>query len=406
MRKRKIISGIAFWCALLGSCLYVCAGESGRNVPQPEYQSEGQANPQPEYQDKALPGQEDETRAGQDPEQDQEAVIEEYYAYLKRFEEIDTVEAITEKGFTVIENQVFPVQLKSYGEEELVFIPAIEEKLQRLSIFLADQEGNIVFRTDQLEANHRIPGALVQPVHGIAAVSFQDVDGDGRKDIIFIATCVNETGEYAGKPYKIGDVLFQGEGTFYRDYRVSDKINRFSMNKSIEVITAYVRDGKSTEFLYTATTLTELLKHDFQIIKEQCYTRKFEKQGKLTVVPGTIRIAEYDVFMIYLVNEQDRIVWSFQPMGEYDNLYSLKGMACKDLDGDGMKDLAVLARYSYEGQDGELLIDHQCAVYYQRTSGFDVDKEFCESYRCTEKDTMEAMVTKIREFWGWKVEND
>ena len=327
-----------------------------------------------------------------------------YYDFEQRFQETTTTEEIPLNGFTVIEEQVFPVQLETFGETEVQFIPAIDPKLNRLVLFLADQEGNIVFRTNQLEANLRLRGKVKQPVEGIAAVSFQDVDIDGKTDIVLIASCVNESGEYAGKTYKVGDVLFQGEGTFYRDYRISDKINRFSMNKSIECITAYVRDGKSTEFLYTATTLTQLLDNGFDIVEEQCYTRNFEKLGRLQVVPGTIRIAEYDVFMIYLVNEQDRIVWSFQPMGDYDNLYSLKGMACRDLDGDGMKDLAVLARYSYEGENGETVIDHVFSVYYQRTSGFDTDQEFVQYYQCTEEDTMEALVGKIREFWGWKAE--
>ncbi|MBQ8232804.1 MAG: VCBS repeat-containing protein [Lachnospiraceae bacterium] len=276
----------------------------------------------------------------------------------------------------------------------------------RLVLFLADESGQILYRTQQLETNQRIRGSVSQPTRGIAAVSFQDVDRDNRKDIVLITTCVNETGDYAGQSYKVGDVLFQGEKDFYRDYRISDKVNRFSMNKSIDYIIAYVRDGKSAEFLYTAATLEELLEEDFQIIKEQCYYRNFEKLGRLQVVPGTIGIAEYDVFMIYLVDEEGRIVWSCQPMGNYDNLYALKGMACKDLDGDGMKDLAVLARYSYESLEGEVVIDHRCAVYYQRTSGFDEDSEFEEYYQCTETDTMEALVTKIREYWGWKVTND
>ena len=93
-------------------------------------------------------------------------------------------------------------------------------------------------------------------------------------------------------------------------------------------------------------------------------------------------------------------------MRDYDNLYSLKGTACRDLDGDGMKDLAVLARYSYEGSDGKLIIEYDLAIYYQRTGGFDEDKEFSDYYQCTQEDTMEDMVGKIREFWGWKVEND
>ena len=108
--------------------------------------------------------------------------------------------------------------------------------------------------------------------------------------------------------------------------------------------------------------------------------------------------------MIYLVNEQGSIVWSFQPMEDYDNLYALKGMTCRDMDGDGMKDIVVLARYSYSGPEGELLIDTKCDIYYQRTDGFEEDKGFAESYRCTEKDTMAGLVGIIREYWGWPKE--
>ncbi len=329
---------------------------------------------------------------------------ERYLEYEARFSSIEREDHIEENGFTVIEEQVFSVILESFGEEEVKFLPAMDFSCHRLALFLADQEGNILYKCNRLETNNRIRGALEQPTEGIAAVSFQDVNKDGLTDIILITKCVNDTGAYAGKAYKVGDVLFQGEGTFYRDWRISDKINRFSMNKSANCIISFVRDGCSTEYLYTASTLQELLDNGFTIIEEQCYTRNFEKLGKLQVVPGTASMSEYNIFMIYLVNEQGNIVWSFQPMEDYDNLYSLKGINGRDLDGDGMKDLVVLARYSYEGPKGELMVESKCAIYYQRTSGFDIDRDFQEYYQCTDEDTMEELVQKIREYWGWKIE--
>ena len=120
------------------------------------------------------------------------------------------------------------------------------------------------------------------------------------------------------------------------------------------------------------------------------------ESGKLEIT------SEYDVFMIYLIDEQGNIVWSFQPMEDYDNLYALKGIQGKDLDGDGFKDLVVFAKYSYEGDLGELLVDTVCTVYYQRTAGFEKDKDFTANYECTEEDTLEALVGKIRAYWGWQ----
>ncbi len=327
-----------------------------------------------------------------------------YQQYCNRFENIEYKWDISDNGFEIVENQIFPIELSGYGE--VAVIPAFEEEYGRLALFFADENGKILYKTEQLETNHRNRGQMEQPNRGIAAISFQDVNGDERMDVVLITSCVNDSGAYAGKFYKVGDVLFQSENEvlFYRDYRISDKINRFGMNKSVEAITAFVRDGYSTEFMYTATTLDELKKNGLQIIEEQCYTRSFAKLGKLLVVPGIYRISDYDVFMIYLVNEQGYIVSGLQPMGDFDNLYALKGINCRDIDGDGLKDIVVLARYSYEGAEGQLMVESDYSIYYQRTGGFSADTEIKSKYQCTDEDTMEALVEKARAYWGWKTE--
>lgn len=342
----------------------------------------------------------------QEEKEDLERLIELYNEYENRFAAIETVQDIEGNGFHVIENQSFPVILESFGEEEVFFLPVMEEEYHRMAILVADSEDNILYKTNQLATNSRRLGELKQATKGIAAVSFQDLNGDGLSDITLITNCENDTGEYKGKTYKTGDVLFQRDGGFYRDWRISDKINRFSMNKSTSFIRAYVRDGISTEVLYTAATLDELVDNGFEIMQGQSYWRSFEKQGRLRIVPGVIKIAEYNIFMIYLVNEQGYIVWSFQTMKDYDNLYSLKGMACRDVDGDGMKDIVILGRYSYSGQDGELIVDTRCSVFYQRTDGFAEDEEFTGSYQCTAEDTVSGLVELIRGYWGWTVEDD
>lgn len=331
-------------------------------------------------------------------------VRQQYEEYEARFAAIMKVEDLEAQGFTLMEGQVFQEVFESFGEAPLTFMAAMDEKYHRLAIFLADDAGQIVYKCNQLETNNRVLGQMEQNTKEIAAVSFVDLNYDNKKDIILITKCMNETGEYADKLYKIGDVLFQDDKDFYRDYRISDKINRFGMNKSAKCIVSFVRDGESTEFLYTATTKEELLKYDFEIVQEQCYYREFEKLGRLQVVPGIFNMGDYDIFMIYLINAQGNIVWSFQPMGDYDNLYSLRGMSGKDVDGDGMKDLVVLARYSYEDDNGELLVESDCSIYYQRTGGFDIDTEFTEQFECTDELTMEALINEIRAYWGWETE--
>ncbi len=331
---------------------------------------------------------------------DSKTIMAAYQDYQQRLMGIETRYQIEGAGFHIIGDQIFPIETECFGG--VVLIPALEKDYQRLVLFLAAENGEIVYRTDQLEVNSRNKGQLEQPVKELAAISFQDLNGDERTDIVLITICENKTGSYRGKSYKVGDVLFQGDEGFYRDYRISDKLNRFSMNKSVECITAFVRDGKSAEFLYTATTRRELISHGFVISKEQCYFRQFEKLGRLEVVPGTYTMADFATFMIYLINEQGDIVWSFQPMGDYDNLYALKGIACRDIDGDGMKDLLVLARYSYEGN--ELQTESSYKVYYQRTGGFVEDTEIQRKYPCTDENTVAELVENARAYWGWKTE--
>lgn len=331
-------------------------------------------------------------------------VRQQYEEYEARFAAIESVDDIELQGFKIMEGQVFQEVFESFGDEPLTFMAALDDRYNRLSVFLAEESGRIVYKTNYLETNNRVLGQMKQNTREIAAVSFVDVNGDQQKDIILITKCMNEDGDYEGKLYKIGDVLFQTEKDFYRDYRISDKINRFGMNKSAKCIISFVRDGESAEFLYTATTKDELLENNFEIVQEQCYYREFEKLGRLQVVPGIFNMGDYDIFMIYLIDSQGNIVWSFQPMGDYDNLYSLRGMSGKDVDGDGMKDLVVLARYSYESDEGELLVESACSIYYQRTGGFDIDIEFTEQFKCTDELTMEALINEIRAYWGWETD--
>lgn len=91
-------------------------------------------------------------------------------------------------------------------------------------------------------------------------------------------------------------------------------------------------------------------------------------------------------------------------MGDFDNLYALKGLKCMDIDGDGLKDVIVLARYSYEGSMGALIIKSDYSIYYQRTGGFEADTGFKNSYKCSDSDTVEELISKAREYWGWKTE--
>ncbi len=64
----------------------------------------------------------------------------------------------------------------------------------------------------------------------------------------------------------------------------------------------------------------------------------------------------------------------------------------------------MLARYSYDDEQGSFAVKSDYVVYYQRTGGFSVDMEIKNSLRCGDEDTMEELVEKARAYWGWKSE--
>ncbi len=338
-----------------------------------------------------------------------------YQAYLYRLWGAKTWQEIEAMGFSVIQEHSFPIEMAGIGQATL--IPAMDRESRRLGLFFADEKGQILYRTDQLETNYQNHGKLEQWNEGIAAVSFVDMNEDGLLDIVLVTFCQREDspgGQAQSQPfepeeeasqamhYKVGDVLFQGPEGFYRDWRLSENINRFHMNKSIRFIVSFVKENGSTEFLYTATTLEDLIRNGFQIQTDYQSWQEFEKLGRLQIVPGYFKMAEYYIFMVYLIDEEGYIVWSFAPMGEYENLYGISGIRCCDIDGDGLKDLAILGRYSYEGSGGDMVVEKAFSIYYQGTEGFSEDQEIGSWLSCREDSDMEELLNQAWAYWGWE----
>lgn len=209
------------------------------------------------------------------------SMTELYRLYRQRFEAISTKGEITSQGFYIVEEHVFPFLL--HNGEEVSFIPAFDSRYSRMAIFIVNKDGKVLYKTDQLETNNQRKGELKQPNKGIAAVSFQDINGDGLIDLLLITFSENKKGSAGGKTYKVGDVLFQQKAdkqVFYRDYRISNKINQYGMNKSIKFMTSYLAMDYSTEFLYTANTPEELKDKGFEVSTTRSFYEEFEKWGK------------------------------------------------------------------------------------------------------------------------------
>ncbi len=137
---------------------------------------------------------------GREPEGD--GVRQLYDEYYGNFEAVEYRADIAACGFRIVEEQIFPVRMRQYGDVSV--IPAFDKEYNRLALFFALQDGTIVYKTEQLETNNRSRGEMKQSTKEISAISLQDVDGDARMDIVLLTVCGD--GEEA---CRVGDVLFQ-----------------------------------------------------------------------------------------------------------------------------------------------------------------------------------------------------
>ncbi len=323
---------------------------------------------------------------------------EDYFARLKSINTITSAEKSGYELSTIKLKLDYSAPLPSPTPTDYTIYTAINKKYGRVALFIADATGSIIYKTEDIECNYFFKDSLYQPNIEIAAIAVRDINGDGLQDIVLISRCAAD-----GIKFRIGDIIFQERGTFYRDWRISNKINRFSMNKDLDMMTAFARDKQSAEFLYSASTLGELTNGGFVPLAGQTFIADYEKFGTVKVVPGTYTMGGHHIFMIYLVNSDGRIIWNFQCMRNYDNFSTMTGISFKDVDGDGQADLSVLAKYKSLGDDNETYSATDFSIYYQRNGYFFEDTDFHASLykELTGKEVMDDIVQAARRYWGW-----
>jgi hypothetical protein len=326
-------------------------------------------------------------------------------AYLARFNSITTLADVAAGGYITLDTthiiDSFSLNNGSSGEiNEFTVYAAVHSELGRAALFFANTDGNIIYKSEDLECNYFQKGLLYQPNIAIDAIGTRDVNHDGLMDILLITRCL-----YDGVKFKIGDILFQNANSdgFYMDWRVSDKINRFSMNKDIDMMAAFASGGQSSEFLYSAATMDELMEGDFKPLKYQTFDADFEKFGTVQVVPGTYKMGSHYIFILYLVDGEGRVLWNFQAMRDYDNFSQMLGISFKDVDGDGWADLSVFADYINLDDNNDSYAVTDFSIYYQRDGYFFEDTDFHNAFvsKLTGSETMDDVVQAARKYWGW-----
>lgn len=138
-------------------------------------------------------------------------------------------------GFAMLRDQSFLVDFENWGE--VYFIAASGEgdfALNSLYLYLADSNSNILYEFPNFYGN----GTMF---FDLPAVSFQDVNSDGLKDVIIIAEYMTGVGPTGAQEFPIADVYFQTEEGFVSLPTVAEEINSSGQNDSISKVADYVK---------------------------------------------------------------------------------------------------------------------------------------------------------------------
>lgn len=131
------------------------------------------------------------------------------------------------KGFSLIDHQIFMVNLNSWGNVKFVSGKITAGNHIPVVFYLTNKDGDILYNF-----NATLPYSV-----DVKAVSFEDVNKNGLKDIIIIVAdnYVASSGEPIATVY-----LQKADGSFTNDYKLDQEINDSGSNKDVGSVTNYL----------------------------------------------------------------------------------------------------------------------------------------------------------------------
>lgn len=132
------------------------------------------------------------------------------------------------QGFAPIENQTFMVDLNSWGKVKFVSGKLTAGNHIPVEFYLTNNDGDILYNFN----------AVLPYNVDVKAVSFEDVNKDGLKDIIIIVEGEEGTGQGNDA---VGTVYFQkADGAFANDLKLDQEINNSGNNNDVKTVRSYL----------------------------------------------------------------------------------------------------------------------------------------------------------------------
>ncbi|ADL53355.1 hypothetical protein [Clostridium cellulovorans] len=143
-----------------------------------------------------------------------------------------SLEDLKKGGLAVIQDQCFNINLDSYGEVKFISGTKRADGYTALRFYLAGKNDKIIYYFPEFSTKNFLKE--------MKAVSFQDINNDGLKEIIVIA-------EYnsSGPKKEHCSIYFPKSGEFINDKNIDDKINSYQdVNTINSVIQCYKTNFK------------------------------------------------------------------------------------------------------------------------------------------------------------------
>lgn len=142
----------------------------------------------------------------------------------------------------VITEQSFDVELNDWGEVQFVsYLPTYETLWEDVSFVLA-KDNQIIYYFPECYENNSTENDSVGMFDSVEAVGFQDIDGDGAKDVIVIINYVTGAGPQGMMPRKTIRIFSSQDNGFVIQHDLMDELME-NMNEddiSIPAICDYV----------------------------------------------------------------------------------------------------------------------------------------------------------------------
>ena len=238
----------------------------------------------------------------------------------KQKSNIENLNELKRKGLKVIEDQSFPVDLENWGKVRFVSSEFPIGGTSKLRFYLADSKDNILYTFPDFYGNQW------STFYEFKAVSFNDVNNDGFKDIVIIADFATGVGENGATPFHVGEIYFQKNKEFISLYDLDKQINSTNNNANIDMILKFSKGKVSKELKLIENDLINTTKslsyknrkYGFMLNFPPSWDGKYiidEKEGGISVLQ---KYGDKTAMIFELSTEQETnwIEWTKTPEDE------------------------------------------------------------------------------------------